>query len=143
MSAYRNSAYEEDPDYPDYSGFRNHTQGYLKTPGPLNNSDEPSTRSSPYPAESRTSRDYLGSLAEPDYPGSQSNPDYAGTRSSHWFLHRLVVVFYTTPDTEAKVKGEKESYTHLNAEFQRIARRDKKAFLSDQYKEIEENNRMG
>ncbi|XP_068824828.1 transmembrane channel-like protein 5 isoform X2 [Capricornis sumatraensis] len=81
MSAYRNSAYEEDPDYPDYSGFRNHTQGYLKTPGPLNNSDEPSTRSSPYPAESRTSRDYLGSLAEPDYPGSQSNPDYAGTRS--------------------------------------------------------------
>ena len=42
-----------------------------------------------------------------------------------------------------KSKGEKERYTHLNAEFQRIARRDKKAFLSDQYKEIEENNRMG
>ena len=40
-------------------------------------------------------------------------------------------------------KGEKERYTHLNAEFQRIARRDKKAFLSDQCKEIEENNRMG
>ena len=39
--------------------------------------------------------------------------------------------------------GEKERYSHLNAEFQRIARRDKKAFLSDQYKEIEENNRMG
>ena len=39
-------------------------------------------------------------------------------------------------------KGEKERYTHLNAEFQRIARRDKKAFLSDQYKEIEENNRI-
>ena len=44
---------------------------------------------------------------------------------------------------EVKSKGEKERYTHLNAEFQRIARRDKKAFLSDQCKEIEENNRMG
>ena len=44
---------------------------------------------------------------------------------------------------EAKSKGEKERYTHLNAEFQRIVRRDKKAFLSDQCKEIEKNNRMG
>ena len=44
---------------------------------------------------------------------------------------------------EAKSKGEKERYTHLNAEFQRIARRDKKAFLSDQCKEIDENNRLG
>ena len=44
---------------------------------------------------------------------------------------------------EAKSKGEKERYKHLNAEFQRIARRDKKACLSDQCKEIEENNRMG
>ena len=44
---------------------------------------------------------------------------------------------------EVKSKGEKERYTHLNAEFQIIARRDKKAFLSDQWKEIEENNRMG
>ena len=44
---------------------------------------------------------------------------------------------------EAKGKGEKERYTHLNAEFQRIARGDKKAFLSGQCKEIEENNRMG
>ena len=44
---------------------------------------------------------------------------------------------------EAKSKGEKERYKHLNAEFQRIARRDKKAFLSDQCKEIEENNRVG
>ena len=44
---------------------------------------------------------------------------------------------------EAKSKGEKERYKHLNAEFQRTARRDKKAFLSDQCKEIEENNRMG
>ena len=44
---------------------------------------------------------------------------------------------------EAKSKGEKERYAHLNAEFQRTARKDKKAFLSDQYKELEENNRMG
>ena len=44
---------------------------------------------------------------------------------------------------EAKGKGGKERYTHLNAKFQRIARRDKKAFLGDQYKEMEENNRMG
>ena len=44
---------------------------------------------------------------------------------------------------EAKSKGEKERYKHLNAEFQRIARRDKKAFLGDQCKEIEENSRMG
>ena len=44
---------------------------------------------------------------------------------------------------EANGKGEKERYTHLNAEFQRIARRDKKTFLSNQCKEIEENNRMG
>ena len=44
---------------------------------------------------------------------------------------------------DAEGKGEKERYKHLNAEFQRIARRDKKAFLSDQCKEIEENNRMG
>ena len=44
---------------------------------------------------------------------------------------------------EVKSKGEKERYTHLNAEFQRISRRDKKAFLSDQCKELEENNRMG
>ena len=49
----------------------------------------------------------------------------------------------TVKRREVKSKGEKESYAHLNAEFQRIARRDKKDFLSDQSKEIEENNRMG
>ena len=48
-----------------------------------------------------------------------------------------------TEKREAKGKGEKERYTHLNAEYQRIAKRDKKAFLSDQCKEIEGNNRMG
>ena len=47
------------------------------------------------------------------------------------------------PRREEKSKGEKDRHTHLNVEFQRIARRDKKAFLSDQCKEIEENNRMG
>ena len=49
----------------------------------------------------------------------------------------------TVKRREVKGKGEKERYTHLNAEFQRMARRDKKAFLRDQCKEIEENNRMG
>ena len=49
----------------------------------------------------------------------------------------------TVKRREVKCKGEKEGYTHLNAEFQGIARGDKKAFLSDQCKEIEENNRMG
>ena len=49
----------------------------------------------------------------------------------------------TVKRREVKSKGEKERYSHLNAEFQRIARRDKKDFLSDQCKEIEENNRMG
>ena len=46
-------------------------------------------------------------------------------------------------EREAKGKGEKEKYTHVNADFQKLARRDKKAFLSNQCKEIEENNRMG
>ena len=49
----------------------------------------------------------------------------------------------TVKRKEAKIKGEKERYTHLNVEFQRIARRDKKVFLNDQCKDIEENNRMG
>ena len=49
----------------------------------------------------------------------------------------------TAVKREAKSKEEKESYSHMNAEFQRIARRHKKTFLSDQWKEIEENNRMG
>ena len=49
----------------------------------------------------------------------------------------------TVKRREVKSKGERERYSHLNAEFQRIARRDKKAFLSDQCKEIEEKNRMG
>uniref|UniRef100_A0A8C4LUK5 Transmembrane channel-like protein n=1 Tax=Equus asinus asinus TaxID=83772 RepID=A0A8C4LUK5_EQUAS len=89
MSAYyRNNGYEEDPDDPDYSGSRNPTRGYLKTqgysdsPGPLNHSDYPGSRSNPYSGGSRRNSDYPASLAEPDYPGSQSNPDYSGTRSN-------------------------------------------------------------
>ena len=62
-----------------------------------------------------------------------------------YFTDPLVPLIFTNAVKirEAKSKGEKESYTHLNAEFQKIARREKKAFLSDQCKEIEQNNRMG
>jgi len=63
--------------------------------------------------------------------------------SNHLILcHPLLFLPSIFPRREAKGKGEKERYTHLNAEFQRIARRDKKFFLSDQCKEIEGNNRM-
>ena len=59
------------------------------------------------------------------------------------FTRALLQIQIAVKRREVKSKGEKERYTHLNAEFQRIARRDKKDFLSDQCKEIEENNRMG
>ena len=62
-------------------------------------------------------------------------------KKAKWLSKEVLQIAEKT--REAKSKGEKERYTHLNAEFQRIARRDKKAFLSDQCKEIEENNRMG
>ena len=62
-------------------------------------------------------------------------------KKAHWLSEEALQI--AVKRREAKVKGEKEKYTHLNAEFQRIARRDKKAFLSDQYKEIEESNRLG
>ena len=58
-----------------------------------------------------------------------------------WLSEEALQISVKRRDT--KSKGEKERYTHLNAEFQRLARRDKKAFLSDQCKEIQENNRMG
>ena len=61
-------------------------------------------------------------------------------KKAKWLTDEALKV---TEKREAKGKGEKKRYTHLNAEFQRIARRDKKAFLSDQCKETEENNRMG
>ena len=62
-------------------------------------------------------------------------------KKAKWFIEEALKI--AEKNREAKVKGEKERHTHLNAEFQRLARRDKKAFLSDQCKEIEENNRMG
>ena len=62
-------------------------------------------------------------------------------KKAKWFYEEALQI--ALKRREVKSKGEKERYTHLNAEFQRIARRDKKAFLSDQCKEIEENNRMG
>ena len=61
-------------------------------------------------------------------------------KKAKWLSEEALQI--TVKRREAKSKGEKERYTHLNAELQRIARRDEKAFLSDQWKEIEENNRM-
>ena len=61
-------------------------------------------------------------------------------KKAKWLSEDALII---AEQREVKGKGEMERYTHLNAEFQRIARRDKKAFLSDQYKETEKNNRMG
>ena len=61
-------------------------------------------------------------------------------QKAKWFSEEALKI--AEKRRKAKGKGEKKTYTHLKAEFQRIARRDKKAFLSDQCKEIEENNRM-
>ena len=62
-------------------------------------------------------------------------------KMAKWLSEEVLPIAEKT--REAKSKGEKERYSHVNAEFQRIARRDKKTFLSDECKEIEENNRMG
>ena len=62
-------------------------------------------------------------------------------KKAKWLSEEALQI--TVKRREVKSKGEKERYKHLNAEFQRTARRDKKAFLSDQCKEIQENNRMG
>ena len=62
-------------------------------------------------------------------------------KKSKWLSEEALEI--AEKEREAKGKGEKQRYTQLNTEFQRLARRDKKAFLSDQCKEIEENNRMG
>ena len=64
-----------------------------------------------------------------------------GNTKAKWLFEKALQIAQKL--REAKGKGAKERYTHLNAEFQRIARRDGKAFLSDQCKEIEESNRMG
>ena len=68
-------------------------------------------------------------------------PKKKNCKKAKWMFEEALQTAEKRKDT--KGNGEKERYTHLNAEFQRIARRDKKAFLGDQCKEIEENNRMG
>ena len=73
--------------------------------------------------------------------GSRPSPWKSKSKKPKWFSGEALQI--TVKRREAKSKGEKKRYKHLNAEFQRIARRDKKAFLSDQCKEVEENNRMG
>ena len=73
--------------------------------------------------------------------GIENIPKKKKCKNTKWLSEEALQI--AVKRREAKNKGEKERYTHLNSEFQRIARRDKKAFLSDQCKEIEENNRMG
>ena len=73
--------------------------------------------------------------------GARSSPRKRTAKKAKWLSEEALQI--AVKKKEAKSKGEKERYTHMNAEFQRIARRDKKAFLSDQCKETEENNRMG
>ena len=73
--------------------------------------------------------------------GIKTIPMEKKSKKAKWLSEEALQI--TEKRREAKGKGEKERYTHLNAEFQRIERRDKKAFLSKQCKEIEENNRMG
>ena len=73
--------------------------------------------------------------------GIKTIPKKKKCKKAKWLSEEALQV--VVKRREAKSKGEKERYTHLNAEFQRIARRDQKAFLSDQCKEIEENSRMG
>ena len=73
--------------------------------------------------------------------GSRPSPWKRNAKKAKWLSGEALQI--AVKRREAKNKGEKERYKHLNAEFQRIARRDKKAFFSDQCKEIEENNRMG
>ena len=73
--------------------------------------------------------------------GSRPSPRKRNAKKAEWLSEEALQI--AKKRREAKSKGEKERYTHLNAEFQRIAGRDKKAFLSDQCKEIEESNRMG
>ena len=73
--------------------------------------------------------------------GIKTIPMEKKCKEAKWLPEEALQI--TVKRREAKSKGEKERYKHLNAEFQRITRRDKKAFLSDQCKEIEENNRMG
>ena len=74
-------------------------------------------------------------------PGIKTIPMEKKCKKAKWLSGEALQI--AVKKREAKSKGEKERYKHLNADFQRIARRDKRAFLRDQCKEIEENNRMG
>ena len=73
--------------------------------------------------------------------GIKTIPKKKKWKNANWLSEEALQI--AVKRREAKSKGEKERHTHLNAKFQRIGRRDKKAFLSDQCREIEENNRMG
>ena len=73
--------------------------------------------------------------------GSRPSPRKRNAKKAKWLSEEALQI--AVKRKEVKSKGEKERYKHLNAKFQRIAMRDKKAFLSDQCKEIEENNKMG
>ena len=73
--------------------------------------------------------------------GSGPSPKKRNAKKAKWLSGEALQI--AVRRREVKSKGEKERYKHLNSEFQRIARRDKKAFFSDQCKEIEQNNRMG
>ena len=73
--------------------------------------------------------------------GIKTIPTEKKCKKAKWLSEEVLLI--AVKRREAKSKGEEERYSHLNAEFQRIARRERKAFLSDQCKEIEENNRLG
>ena len=75
------------------------------------------------------------------HPWEKATPEKKKWKKAKWFSEEALQI--AEKRREVKGKGEEERYTHLNAEFQRLAKRDKKAFLSDQWKEIEENSRMG
>ncbi|XP_036923541.1 transmembrane channel-like protein 5 [Sturnira hondurensis] len=122
MSAYyRNNGYEEERDYPDYSGSQNRPQEYLKTQnypdslGPLNGSDYSQTRNNPYSAGSRRNPNYPRSLAEPDYPGSQSNSDYPGTRSNRYSAGSRRNPNYPTSLAEPDYPGSQNNLYHSDS----------------------------
>ena len=82
-----------------------------------------------------------GGWGEREVAGIKTIPMEKKCKKAKWLSGEALQI--AVKRREAKSKGKKERYKHLNAEFQRIARRDKKAFLSHQYKEIDKNNRMG
>ena len=75
--------------------------------------------------------------------GSRPSPRKRSEKNAKWLSKEALQIAVKRKEEKKKSKGERERYTHLNAEFQRIARRDKKAYLIDQFIETEENSRMG